>query len=109
MTTTTEDAAETAAAERFIQRYDAGAARLIRAVSLGGGTGERIEQLLVSLTEGGPGPDMGRLIGNADQENVAAIVAVIKGQALLGVHPELDRWRMGRAMKGHEGSGGPGT
>jgi hypothetical protein len=103
--TTTEDAA----AERFIQRYDAGAARLIRAVSLGGATGERIEQLLVSLTDGGPGPDMGRLIGNADQENVAAIVAVIKGQALLGVHPALDRWRMERAMKGHEGKEGPGT
>lgn len=82
------------AAEDFLVAYEEAVTRLLRAVSLGGSTADRIKELLTSLTAGGPGPDMGRLMGTADEENRKAILRVLEGQAILGVHPRLDRWRV---------------
>lgn len=82
------------AAEEFVTAYEEAVNRLLRAVSLGGSTTDHIKELLTSLTVGGPGPDMGRLMGTADEENRKAILRVLEGQAILGVHPRLDRWRV---------------
>jgi len=88
------DLDEDKAAEEFVAAYEEAISQLLRAASLGGSTADRITQLLTSLTAGGPGPDMGKLMGGASETNRQAILRVLEGQAILGVHPKLDRWRM---------------
>lgn len=91
------DEDEDKAAKAFVAAYEEAVSRLLRAASLGGSTADRITQLLMSLIAGGPGPDMGRLMAFADEDNRKAILRVLEGQAILGVHPRLDRWRMTNA------------
>lgn len=88
------DSDEDKAAEAFVAAYEEAVSRLLRATTLGGATADRITELLTSLTAGGPGPDMSRLMAFADEDNRKAILRVLEGQALFGVHPRLDRWRM---------------
>ena len=77
--------------------YEAAAARLLDAVSLGGGFAQRLRGLLVSMTEGGDSPDVWDLLGRADDTNAAALLTLFAGWRRYKTPDTLDAWRVRRA------------
>ncbi|WP_157115205.1 hypothetical protein [Paracoccus contaminans] len=77
--------------------YEAAAAGLLDAVSLGGGFAERLRGLLVSMTEGGDSPDVWDLLGRADDKNAAALLTLFAGWRRYKTPDTLDAWRVRRA------------
>ena len=65
---------------------------------------DRIKELLTSLTAGGPGPEMGRLMGTADEENRKAILRVLEqGSRCWQREQSIAHPRQGRIVSFHAG------
>lgn len=74
------DEDEDKAAEAFVAAYEEAVSRLLLAASLGGSTADRITQLLTSLTAGGPGPDMGKLMAFGTKTTARRLCGFWKGK-----------------------------